>query len=77
MTGSRKSILLLLLPLIASGSKSRHHNDNRYHYKNNDFDYFMLTQIYPPAVCWADDAAVPDSCDIPYDAAPWTIHGLW
>ncbi|CAD6186768.1 unnamed protein product [Caenorhabditis auriculariae] len=41
------------------------------------FDYFMLTKIYPTAVCRADDDTVPDSCEIPDGTPSWTMHGLW
>ncbi|KAK6746251.1 hypothetical protein RB195_012392 [Necator americanus] len=43
----------------------------------SDFDYLMLTRIYPTAVCRADDDSVPESCEIPAETADWSIHGLW
>ncbi|KAL6741583.1 hypothetical protein Aduo_014821 [Ancylostoma duodenale] len=43
----------------------------------SDFDYLMLTRIYPTAVCRADDDSVPDSCEIPAETPDWSIHGLW
>uniref|UniRef100_A0A7I5ECN9 Ribonuclease T(2) n=1 Tax=Haemonchus contortus TaxID=6289 RepID=A0A7I5ECN9_HAECO len=43
----------------------------------SDFDYLMLTRIFPTAVCRADDDSVPDSCEIPTDTPEWSIHGLW
>lgn len=42
-----------------------------------DFDYFIFTQIYPTSVCRADNDKVPDTCLIPKNTSPWTIHGLW
>ncbi|KJH47006.1 hypothetical protein DICVIV_06936 [Dictyocaulus viviparus] len=43
----------------------------------SDFDFLILTRIYPTAVCRADDDTVPDSCEIPADSPSWSIHGLW
>ncbi len=47
-------------------------------YRDYDhFDYFMLAQVYPTAVCTVDNDAVSGSCEIPSHATHWIIHGLW
>ncbi|CAI4223042.1 unnamed protein product [Auanema sp. JU1783] len=51
--------------------------DSRRRKIGSDFDYLMLTRIYPVAVCQADDDAVADSCEIPVHTPSWTVHGLW
>ena len=59
--------------------------------KGGKYDEYMLTRIYPAAVCRADDDAgwfllicllvlifsVPDSCEIPSGTETWSVHGLW
>ncbi|KAK0411932.1 hypothetical protein QR680_005927 [Steinernema hermaphroditum] len=42
-----------------------------------DFEFYVLTRQYPTAICRADNEARSDSCKIPGDSDPWTLHGLW
>lgn len=44
---------------------------------DDNFDYYIFTQIYPTSVCRADDDTVPASCLVPKGSANWTLHGLW
>uniref|UniRef100_A0A2K6WC09 Uncharacterized protein n=1 Tax=Onchocerca volvulus TaxID=6282 RepID=A0A2K6WC09_ONCVO len=44
--------------------------------KDDNFDYFELTLIYPTSVCRTQET-INDFCKVPVDAVPWTIHGLW
>ncbi|VDN42041.1 unnamed protein product [Gongylonema pulchrum] len=68
---------VLLSAKTALGVDRYHHFHHRYHAKAGHFDYFKLTLIYPAARCRADNDALPNSCEVPKHASPWTIHGLW
>jgi ribonuclease I len=41
------------------------------------FDYLMIAQSFPTAVCIVDNEHEPESCAAPVDASMWTVHGLW
>lgn len=72
MLGNKILIFISLLPIIGARRRKNFHR-----FGSSDFDYYVLTQLYPTAVCKADDAVMPESCEIPSGTASWTIHGLW
>lgn len=45
--------------------------------KNEKFDYFVFSQVYPDAICQAMDDTESNVCHVPDGSVHWTIHGLW
>jgi len=44
---------------------------------DDSFEYLMFAQQYPGAMCLVQDETGSNTCVVPDQANPWTVHGLW
>lgn len=71
-----RTLLLILLPLIAAAGFSKHHNSNQASQgKPGVFDYYLLTLSWSPEFCHSPAHAQKPECQSGH--LGFVVHGLW